>query len=88
MAVQRSYSELKAELGCHDDWSVLTISDTTLYGPPLRALRANTAGVIKVDTMNNTGVLMNFAAGETRYGKFKKVYNTGTTVSGVIEGGN
>lgn len=80
-------SELKAELGVHDDWSVVTKSDTTVYSPPLRALRANSAGVIKVDTVNNAGVLMNFLAGETRYGKFVRVYSTGTTVSDVIEAG-
>lgn len=81
-------SELKAELGVHDDWLIVTSgSDTTTYSPPLRALRANTSGVIKVDTLTKTGVLMNFAAGETRYGKFVKVYATGTTVAGVIEAG-
>ena len=50
---------------------------------PYRALRANVAGTIKVDTLSGTGRTLNFADGETRVVYVSKVYQTGTTASGI-----
>jgi hypothetical protein len=50
---------------------------------PYRALRANVAGTIKVDTLKGTGRTLNFADGETRAVYVQKVYQTGTTATGI-----
>jgi len=82
----RVKSENVAEFAVPDDVRPITKSDSTVYSPPLRMLRSVGAGVIQVETLGGTR-LWNFGAGETRYGKVKQVYNTNTTVSGAIEGG-
>jgi hypothetical protein len=53
----------------------------------LRALRANTAGTIKVTMVGVDGAgvqrTLNFLAGETRVGQFIRVWDTGTTAGGI-----
>jgi hypothetical protein len=65
---------------------VVTPSDTNPLRNPTRAIRANTAGVIKCTFVDGTTALCNFAAGETRPISAVIIWSTGTTVSGVIEG--
>jgi len=50
---------------------------------PYRALRANVAGTIRIDTLIGTGRTLNFAAGETRVVYATKVYQAGTTATGI-----
>lgn len=50
---------------------------------PYRALRANVAGTITVDTLSGTGRVLNFAAGEQRAVYVTKIYKTGTTATGI-----
>ncbi|MBB3594378.1 hypothetical protein FHX08_004782 [Rhizobium sp. BK529] len=50
---------------------------------PYRALRANAAGTIKIDTLLGTSRTLNFAAGETRPVYAAKVYQVGTTATGI-----
>ncbi|WP_064712108.1 spike base protein, RCAP_Rcc01079 family [Rhizobium bangladeshense] len=50
---------------------------------PYRALRANSAGTIKVDTLSGSNRTLNFAAGETRVVYVTKVYQAGTTATGI-----
>ncbi|MCP2134591.1 hypothetical protein J2S28_001643 [Rhizobium sp. SLBN-94] len=50
---------------------------------PYRALRANVGGTIRVDTLYGTARTLNFADGETRPIYVKKVYQTGTTATGI-----
>ena len=51
---------------------------------PLRAIRANTEGTVTVTMGNSTDRVLNFLAGETRYGMFDAV--TAATATG-LEGG-
>lgn len=50
---------------------------------PYRALRANVAGTIRVDTLSGSNRTLNFADGETRAVYVSKVYQTGTTATGI-----
>lgn len=50
---------------------------------PYRALRATAAGNIVVDTMKGTNRTMAFAAGETRPMIVTKIYQSGTTATGI-----
>lgn len=71
------------------DWQPVTAHDSNAQpGLPCRALRANVAGVIAVYTPKSPAAarLMNFAAGETRYGFFLRVLATGTTATGIEAG--
>lgn len=52
-------------------------------GTPYRALRANTAGVVMADTLSGTNRTLNFAAGETRAVYIRKIYQAGTTATGI-----
>ena len=64
---------------------VITPSDSEPLANATRAIRANTAGVIKVETVGSETTLANFLAGETRIMCVTKIWATGTTVSGDIE---
>lgn len=68
------------------DWLPVTAGGTNQTSPFgfYRAIRANVAGTITVTTPGGSGRVMNFAAGETRYGIFLAV--TAATATG-IEGG-
>lgn len=48
-----------------------------------RALRANTAGVIKVTMASGEARSLNFLAGETRVGFFQRVWSSVTTVTDI-----
>lgn len=50
---------------------------------PYRALRANVAGTITVDTLSGSNRILNFAAGEQRAVYVTKIYKTGTTATGI-----
>lgn len=50
---------------------------------PYRALRANGAGTITIDTMKGSSRVLNFLAGETRVVYVTKVYQSGTTATGI-----
>ncbi|UXS69168.1 hypothetical protein FY145_01080 [Agrobacterium tumefaciens] len=50
---------------------------------PYRALRANAAGTIRVDTLSGSARTLNFTDGETRAIYVQKVYQTGTTATGI-----
>ncbi len=50
---------------------------------PYRALRANVGGIIIVDTLKGTARPLNFADGETRAVYVQKVYQAGTTATGI-----
>jgi len=50
---------------------------------PYRAIRANGAGTIKVDTLSGTSRTLNFAAGEQRAVYVTKIYTSGTTATGI-----
>lgn len=58
-----------------------TQGSDTLVG--VRALRANTAGTIKVTTAAGNDRVMNFLAGETRPIFATRVWATGTTATGI-----
>jgi hypothetical protein len=69
--------------------TAVTISDTTTYSPPLRSLflSATAAQTLKVD-MAETGTAVTFTFGAA--GTYvlpisvRKVYSTGTTVTGIV----
>ena len=50
---------------------------------PYRAIRANGAGIIAVDTLYGTNRLLNFLDGEQRPVYVKKIYQAGTTATGI-----
>lgn len=58
-----------------------TSGSDTITG--VRALRANTAGTIKVTTSAGNARIMNFLAGETRPVFASRVWSTGTTATGI-----
>lgn len=62
------------------DWLPITPGADPL-DPPLRAIRANTAGTVTVNTALGTARVMNFLAGETREGVFTHV--TAATATGL-----
>jgi hypothetical protein len=57
------------------------VNGVTITG--YRALRANTAGTIKVTMQGGGTPTLNFAAGETRIGMFTRVWAAGTTATGI-----
>jgi hypothetical protein len=65
----------------------ITPDDDNNLATACRALRANTAGTIKVTMAGTDGEgvdrTLNFAAGETRVGRFRRVWSTGTTATGI-----
>ena len=66
------------------DWIPITVGAAHV---PLRALRANGTGTLTVTMPGGSGRVMNFLAGETRYGMFLAVTgSTGTAGTG-LEGG-
>lgn len=79
-------SEQVTELGVPIDWQPITPSDTTVYNPPLRAIRCDTGGTLAVVTGTAQQRTMLFANGETRQGKFQMVLSTGTSGPAGIEG--
>ncbi len=68
-----------------DSIYVITPSNSLLLPTAVRALRANSAGAIKVTMRDGSTPTLNFLAGETRTGRFLQVWSTGTTVT-EIEG--
>lgn len=69
------------------DWLPVTAGGTNAVSPKgfYRALRAKVAGTITVTTPGGAARVMDFAAGETRYGIFLNVTAaTATTVEGGI----
>ncbi len=70
-----------------DDIYPITPSDSADLSPAVRSLRSVGAGNIQVTMRNGQVRVLAFAAGETRYGRFRRVWLTNTTVVGAIEGG-
>jgi hypothetical protein len=66
-----------------DDIYPITPSDSVDLSTSVRALRANTAGTIKTTMRGGQARTLNFAAGETRVGRFVRVWSTGTTATGI-----
>lgn len=58
-----------------------TIGNTPVVG--YRAIRANTAGTIRVTMESGAIRTLNWAAAETKPGCFVRVWATGTTCSGI-----
>lgn len=70
-----------------DSIYVITPSDSVDLAPAVRSLRAGSNGNIQVNMRGGTNpVVLAFLAGETRYGRFTRVWATNTTVT-EIEGG-
>jgi hypothetical protein len=61
----------------------ITPSDSANLPVPVRALRANTAGNIKLVTARGSTRTCRFAAGETRLIAATKVFQTDTTCTGI-----
>jgi len=62
----------------------ITPSDSTDFTHATRAIRANAAGVVAcIFVGSTTAVNLNFAAGETRYLRLKRVNSTNTTATGL-----
>jgi hypothetical protein len=62
---------------------------TTIHGIAVvgvRALRVENGGDVKVTMADGNDRVLKFADGETRIGQFLRVWSTGTTASGQIEG--
>ena len=58
-------------------------SDSTDLPTAVRALRATTAGTIKVTMRDGSTPTLAFAAAETRRGRFVRVWSTGTSATGI-----
>jgi len=70
-------------------WVVAAKSDSVNQSVVMRGLYAPTAGSIKVTTLNNQAVTFaGVAAGTYVIGYFRRVWSTGTTVTGEILGGD
>ena len=69
-----------------DDIYVISPDDSNDLNPAVRSLRAGGAGNIVVTMRNGQKRTLAFAAGETRYGRFRRVWSTNTTAT-TIEGG-
>lgn len=91
-AIQLTPAEVYAGVGPQSlvvpvDWLPITAGGTNHVGPFgfYRALRAVVAGTITVTTPGGASRVMNFAAGETRYGIFTDVTAaTATTIEGGV----
>ena len=70
-----------------EDIYVITPDDSNDLNPAVRSLRSVGAGNIVVTMRNGQKRTLAFTAGETRYGRFRRVWSTNTSVSGNIEGG-
>ncbi len=68
-----------------DDVYPVTCSDSTDLPVAARALRVTTAGNVKVTMRNGNARTLAFLAGETRYGRFIRVWSTGTDHTSGIE---
>lgn len=58
-------------------------SDTVNLTTPVRRIRANVAGAVKLRTWANNDVVTNFLAGETREIFARRIWATGTTATGL-----
>jgi hypothetical protein len=78
-------TELTSLFVSPDSFPIAPADDVTDLPTPIRALRANGAGVVKAHTPGggNTVRTLNFAAGETRHVAITRVLNTGTTATGL-----
>lgn len=72
-------------LGSGDDIYPITPDDDNDLPTAVRALRAGTDGNIQVTMKSGSIRVLAFLAGETRYGRFVRVWKANTTV-GAIEG--
>ena len=70
-------------LDAPDDIYPITPSDSTNLSPACRWLRAAGAGNIQVTMRNGQVRVLAFAAAETRYGRFVRVWWTNTTATGI-----
>lgn len=61
----------------------ITTSDTLDTTKVVRAIRANTAGTIKITSPDGTTATCNFLAGETRPIVATRIWATGTTATGI-----
>ena len=61
-----------------------TVHGHTVTG--VRAIRVETGGDLKVTMASGQARTLKFADGETRVGQFVRLWSTGTTASGQIEG--
>jgi hypothetical protein len=75
------YSQGLGDAG--DDIFPITPSDSLDLPTAVRAIRANTAGAIVVTMRSGQQRTLNFAAGETRVGRFIRVWATSTTATGI-----
>jgi len=62
---------------------VVTPSDTADLIKTVRAIRANTAGTVKITAIDGTAPTLNFYAGETRPVAATRIWLTGTTATGI-----
>jgi hypothetical protein len=69
-----------------DDIYPITPDDDNDLSPAVRSLRVATGGVVVVTMRNGQKRTLTFASGETRFGRFARVWSTNTTAS-TIEGG-
>jgi len=62
---------------------IIPISGDATFSPPLRGIRADGAGVLKVKTLGGGDTVrsLNVAAGEIRYGQFTAFVAAGTTAT-------
>ena len=60
-----------------------TPSDSVVFDPPFRALRATTAGDIAITTLTGYTRVCAFVAGETRAIRGTQVRSTSTTATGI-----
>jgi len=58
-------------------------SDTVDLPQPIRRIRATVAGNVKITTIAGTDVTIAILAGETRDIAIKRVWDTGTTATGL-----
>jgi len=75
--------------GCPRGWYAITKSDIADLEFPVRGLLVPSNGTIKVKCLNGyDSTLPNLQAGSIIPGFFVRVYETGTTVTGTIHGGD
>jgi len=77
-----------SELGFDETISALDVlpispNDDNELSSPVRALRANSSGTIRVTTYRGNVRTLNFLAGEQRNVVVTKVWQTGTTAGGI-----
>lgn len=63
--------------------ATLVKSDTVNLKQVIRSIRANTAGIVKVTTIDGSTAQLQFGAGDRCPGMFVRIWATGTTATGL-----